>query len=246
MSGAGRTFHQQAELKSDLFGAMERGVLEHADGSSAACVRRNIARAPWWTRPLASYLARRERIVLTRLAGSDPVRCGRAPALLEVSRGGLIRGWIDGSPMHVAKPRDPEYYSEARRLLQALRREGVLHIDTAKEPNWLVTPGGEPALVDFQVSVLFRASPRRRRGVRARLVRMMAREDIRHLLKHKRTYCADALTDRERRILARPSGVSRVWRRSGKRVYNWITRRVFDWSDGEGTGRRQRRNQGLE
>jgi len=66
-----------------------------------------------------------------------------------------------------------------------------------------------------------------------------AREDLRHLLKHKRTYCPDALTDRERRILASPSWIARAWRASGKRVYLFVTRRLLRWQDREGAGDRQ-------
>ena len=56
---------------------------------------------------------------------------------------------------------------------------------------------GLPALVDFQLALV---APRRGRAFRA-----LAREDIRHLLKHKRSYCPERLTARERRILATPA-----------------------------------------
>ena len=65
-----------------------------------------------------------------------------------------------------------------------MHRLGVAHNDLAKEPNLLVTTEGQPALVDFQLATITHQ--------RGRLFRMLAREDIRHLLKHKRTYCADA------------------------------------------------------
>ena len=55
----------------------------------------------------------------------------------------------------------------------------------------------------------------------------------------KRSYLPERLTARERRILATPSIVTRVWMGTGKRVYRFITRRVLRWSDREGAGDRQ-------
>ncbi|MDP9198036.1 MAG: serine/threonine protein kinase, partial [Pseudomonadota bacterium] len=143
----------------------------------------------------------------------------------------LTREWIDGRPMQVCRPRNVEYYRLARLLLVALHRQKVAHNDLAKEPNWLVTPTGAPALVDFQLALV---SPRR-----GRLFRMLAREDHRHLLKHKRTYCPGRLTARECRMLAEPAAISRLWRIMAKPVYMLLTRRVFGWSDREGAGDRR-------
>jgi serine/threonine protein kinase len=132
--------------------------------------------------------------------------------------------------MQRARPRDPGYYREALRLLRSLHARNLVHNDLAKEPNWLVTPGGHPALVDFQLAGLWRR--------RTRLFRLLAHDDLRHLLKHKRTYLAARLTARERRILATPSVISRLWRGTGKRVYRFVTRRLLGWADREGAGDR--------
>lgn len=237
-------FRVDEVLKQDPFGAIERGVLNR-EGTDREGVRRNVARAPWFARPVARWLAAREaraleRIMKMEVRFDDGGLANRlVPRVLARSRTGLVRSWIEGRPMHLAEPRDPLFYVRARRLLRDLRRCGVLHGDTAKEPNWLVTPSGEPALVDFQLAVVFRVREGRVRGMRGRVARAVAREDLRHLLKHKRTYCPGALTDRERRILSRPGRVSRFWRATFRRVYNVVTRRIFDWSDREGVGRKR-------
>jgi serine/threonine protein kinase len=133
--------------------------------------------------------------------------------------------------MHLAKPRDPAYFRAAARLLRRLHTARVIHNDLAKETNWLVTPDGRPALVDFQLAV----TSGRQRGA---LARALAHDDIRHLLKHKRSYLPERLTAREKRILATPSLVSRLWMASGKRLYLLVTRRIFRWRDREGAGDR--------
>ncbi|MFO1078910.1 MAG: serine/threonine protein kinase, partial [Planctomycetota bacterium] len=175
-------------LKSDLFGSVYR--VSASDGRYV--VVRDLGAARRGLRWLARALARREARALRRLAGIEGL-----PALLHADGERIERSWIDGRPMQLARPRDPAYFRAAARLLRRLHAQDVAHNDLAKEPNWLVTPAGSPALVDFQLAICSR-----RRG---RLFRALARDDIRHLLKHKRTYLPERLTARERRILATPS-----------------------------------------
>ncbi len=208
------------QLKSDLFGTVWRGQAGGRD-----FVQRDTSGARWWTALLARRLCRREARALARRDGLPGT-----PRLLHADRKSLRREWIEGKPMQLARP-DLAYFRAARALLARLHRRGVAHNDLAKEPNWLVTPGGEPALVDFQLALV---APRR-----GRLFRMLGREDIRHLLKHKRSYCPAGLTAREKRIVASPSAMSRAWRATGKRAYTFVTRRLIGWSDREGAGDRR-------
>jgi RIO-like serine/threonine protein kinase len=211
-------------LKRDLFGTI--AVVDMLASSTAApFVVRDTREARVWLRWLARRLARREAHALKELNNVVGV-----PRLLEQTRDVLKREWIEGEPMQRARPTNPVYFRHASRLLRALHSRDVVHNDLAKETNWLVTTSGEPALVDFQLALRSR-----RRG---RLFRMLAHDDIRHLLKHKRTYIPQLLTARERAILARPSILSRVWRATGKRVYLLITRRLLGWSDREGASDR--------
>ena len=85
-------------------------------------------------------------------------------------------------------------------------------------------------MTDFQLAACFTS--------RSRLFRVAAYEDLRHLLKHKRSYAPAALTPKERKMLARKSLVARVWLMTGKKVYQAITRGLFNFTDREGGGRR--------
>lgn len=204
-------------LKSDTFGTITR------DGDRVIRDTRPARpRARW----LARHLLHRERRALTHLAAAD---LPGIPRLLASDRHTLARAWIDGAPMHQAKPRDRAYFRAAMRLLGRLHAAGVLHNDLAKETNWLVTPDGRPALVDFQLASM--------RGDSA-YSRARGYDDLRHLLKHKRTYLPEHLTAREKRILAKPSLPSRIWMASGKKIYLFITRRILHWRDREGAGDR--------
>jgi RIO-like serine/threonine protein kinase len=207
-------------LKTDVFGQVGIGV---ADGNPA--ILRDSRSARWWARGLARRLLAREARALAALEGIDGV-----PRLLRAGRDTLSRSYLEGLPMQEARPSEPAYFRRASRLLRRLHRAGVVHNDLAKEPNWLVTATREPAVIDFQLAWY---APRR-----GPLFRMLAREDLRHLLKHKRTYCAAHLTRRERAILDHPSIPSRAWMVTGKPVYLFVTRRVLGWADREGAGDR--------
>jgi predicted Ser/Thr protein kinase len=212
-------------LKRDVFSTVERGLFRTADGEVEAVLRR-IDEVPWWSRPVARHLFNRETKALRR---ATPLQVG--PPLLFAGRRELVRGWIDGVALHLARPfGDQNYFRSAKATLRRLHRAGICHNDLAKEQNWLRGADGRAYLTDFQLAAHFR-----RRGW---LFRVAAYEDLRHLLKHKRRYLPDQLTATERRILSRKSWLTRIWMATGKKVYQWVTRGLFRFTDREGGGRR--------
>jgi RIO-like serine/threonine protein kinase len=211
-------------LKKDLFGEVR---LE--SGAAGPAIIRDASRASAWLRWLARRLLRREAAALALLAGVDGV-----PELIAASRDRLQRSYVAGQPMQHARPADPAYFREAFRLLRRMHARNIVHNDLAKEPNLLVTPDGNPAFVDFQLAWFAPG--------RGRLFRTLAHDDLRHLLKHKRTYCERLLTRRERAILARPSLPSRIWRRVVKPPYLFVTRGLLGWADREGASDRGARS----
>ena len=220
------SWHEETILKADVFSRISVGQLRNGEKA----ILRDLTARKWWAAPLSAHFARREARSLAKLAGIAGV-----PALLAWNKGKIYREWIPGVPLHVAQPfGDTAFFAEARAILRQLRRLGVTHNDLAKEPNWLRGQDGRPWLLDFQL-----ASIHARKGL---IYRVMAYEDLRHLLKHKRTYCPDAMTARESALLARRSLPSRIWRKTGKKVYTLVTRGLFNWSDGEGSADRLKRH----
>ena len=61
-------------LKQDLFGRVELIYFSDSSAIPQLAIRRDLNFARWWSRPLATYLARREIKALTRLEG---VQCFR-------------------------------------------------------------------------------------------------------------------------------------------------------------------------
>ncbi len=220
-SDSARAATEVEALKADSFGRISL-----MEGPEGLFVRRDLAHVPRWLRFPAWWLARREARGLERVTGLDDV-----PRLLSWDGRRLDRSYMAGGPMYLVPPHgDLAYFRQARRLLGQLHRRGLAHNDLAKEANWLVLPDGRPAIIDFQLAV--RGDPR------SRWMRLLAREDLRHLLKHKRTYCRQHLTPVERRLLKRHSWVRDAWFATGKPVYRFITRRLLNWEDNEGRGPR--------
>jgi hypothetical protein len=212
-------------LKRDVFSTVERGRFRSESGEVDAVLRR-LDRVPWWSYLPARHLFARERRAHARARGLEV-----GPELLWAGRQALVRCFIDGVALHLANPTgEAAYFRSAKQALRKLHRAGICHNDLAKEQNWLRGSDGRAYLTDFQLAACFRT--------RSRLFRIAAYEDLRHLLKHKRSYAPDALTASERKILARKSLVASVWLATGKKVYRAVTRGLFNFTDREGGGRR--------
>jgi serine/threonine protein kinase len=212
-------------LKRDVFSTVERGRFRGDQGEVDAVLRR-LDQVPWWSFLPARHLFGRERRALALARGLEV-----GPELLWAGRQALVRGFIDGVALHLAKPHgDVAYFRSAKAALRKLHRAGICHNDLAKEQNWLRGSNGRAYLTDFQLAACFKT--------RGRLFRIAAYEDLRHLLKHKRSYAPEALTPKERKILARKSFVASIWLKTGKKVYRAITRGLFNFTDREGGGRR--------
>jgi predicted Ser/Thr protein kinase len=212
-------------LKRDVFSTVERGRFR-CDGGEVDAVLRRLDQVPWWSYIPARHLFARECRALALARDLDV-----GPELLWAGRRALVRGFINGVALHLAKPHgDAAYFRSARAALRRMHRAGICHNDLAKEQNWLRGSDGRAYVTDFQLAACFKT--------RSRLFRIAAYEDLRHMLKHKRNYAPQALTPKERKILARKSLVASIWLKTGKKVYQAITRGLFNFTDREGGGRR--------
>lgn len=222
----GGVFELDTVLKRDTFSTIERGFWRDAAGTVYPAVRRNYAEVKWWVKPLARHFAAREARALMRAEGS-----GHTVPVYALEEGYLVRGFVDGIPLQIARPRgDRAFFASARKGLREVHRRNIAHNDLAKPQNWLYAADGRAVLMDFQLAMVF--------SRRSKAFRVAAYEDIRHFLKQKRSYCPEALTAREKKILARKSLFTRVWMKTGKKIYNFVTRRLLNYHDTEGRGPR--------
>lgn len=216
-------------LKSDALGRVERAV--RADGS--VCARRVASGSRI---PFSAFVARRllarERAALRVLEGLDgvPRVDPRCEERFEVRDGAVLeRSWIDGVPLSRASELPEDFFDLLDALVQRMHARGVCHNDLHKEQNVLVRPDGRPALVDFQLASVH--------GDRGRLFASRAREDLRHVEKHRRRYTRLGRGPRGDAQSGAGDGiprsfVARAWRNSGKPLYVFVTRRVLHTRDG--------------
>ncbi len=196
-------------LKSDVFGRIEVG----ADG----CVRRvACGNGVPFTRFVARRLMSRERGALERLAGLEGI-----PRLVrhDGASGVLVRSFVPGEPLSQARALPENFFDELDALVEAMHARGVCHNDLHKEQNVLVGDDGRPWLLDFQLASVH--------ATRTRAFASRAREDLRHVEKHRRRYTRDGRGPKGERSFGRGAGqqrslLARAWRRSGKHVYNAI------------------------
>src|SRR3979411_1364454 len=133
-------------LKRDVFSTVERGRFRSDVGEVDAVLRR-LDEVPWWSHLLAWHLFARERRALALARDLDV-----GPKLLWAGRRALVRGFINGVAVHLAKPHgDAAYFRSARQALHRLHRAGLVHNDLAKEQNWL--PGREGRAPPHQFSL---------------------------------------------------------------------------------------------
>ena len=181
--------------------------------------------------PLSGWLARRflarERAALLAAEG----QCGIPRWCAGPST--PSEGWrthIEGVPLSRTEWLPADFFDLLEELVADLHARGICHNDLHKEQNILVDPGGWPRLIDFQL-----ASVHAQRG---RVFETRAREDLRHIEKHRRRYTRKGrgpggVEQQGAGAGLRRSWVALAWRRLGKPVYHLITRGLLRTRDGE-------------
>src|SRR5260370_40632982 len=118
-------------LKRDAFSTVERGRFR-SDAGEVDAVLRRLDQVPWWSYIPARHLFARERRALALARGLHV-----GPELLWAGRQALVRGFINGVALHLAKPfGDVAYFRSAKEALRKLHRAGICHNELAKEQNW--------------------------------------------------------------------------------------------------------------
>lgn len=164
----------------------------------------------WFKRMLGLYLARREVAALQRADGIANI-----PRVLALSNGSaIVMSRIDGVQVTAVDDSDvfdAEFFERLLTLIGKLHRCGVAHGDLEKLDNIMITPDGEPALVDFTSAIVSGASP-----VAALALSEIMANDVRAVYKLKAHFAPDLLTPDEERVL-HERGKGETWFREKRR-----------------------------
>jgi hypothetical protein len=150
-------------------------------------------------------LAGRERARYRRLAGIEGI-----PALGPAQgERWLTHAYVEGRTLDYNAPVPPDFYDRLEAIVHALHARGVIYLDLSKRDNVIVQPDGRPALIDFQISLLF---GRRRGPLAERIFRLLAAADLYQVFKHRRRHGLARSEEDERRGRER-SSLHRLHRR---------------------------------
>lgn len=149
---------------------------------------------------IGRFLRNREARILRQFRDIDQL-----PDIIKLyGRNGVIYNYIEGKTLD-EKPSIPDdFFDQLRTLLETIHKRNICYMDLNKRGNILVGQDGRPYIIDFQISLFLPAK------WCCRLREAFQKEDLYHLLKHKRKLRPDLLTEEEQ--IKRPSILIRLHR----------------------------------
>ena len=160
---------------------------------------------------LGRFLCRRE----TRFYGKLQDLPNIPRVIGTVGDTGFVHDYVYGRPLAAGKTVPDGFFDQCQALLAELHRRGIAYVDANKPENILLGDDGRPHLIDFQISWDSRF-----------MLKRMQREDLYHILKHKKRLRRDELTPDEIHRLSHKSFLIRLHRIVSK-PYFMIRRRLF-------------------
>ncbi|MBL8848602.1 MAG: hypothetical protein JNG89_02920 [Planctomycetaceae bacterium] len=184
---AGVEFQQLETFKHDSWAAT--ALYESHDGRQVVCKFNRIQ--PVFGLPmrwLGRLLARRERLMLERLANEPLVPDGSGDVLIDgnTAHNCVAHEFVPGRPLARRMPLSPEFFDELDALLARVHEHGVAYVDLHKRENILVGVDGRPYLIDFQISMRLSDA-----GLAGAVLHALQRCDRYHLAKHVRRGAID-------------------------------------------------------
>ncbi len=159
----------------------------------------------WFKKLTGMYLARREATALRR--AEDIPNVPRVLAMPDACM--VAMTCVTGTSASAADPSvfDEHFFDRLTVLIARLHARGIAHGDLEKLDNILVTPEGEPALVDFASAILSGANP-----IAALVLPNIMDNDRRAIYKLKAQHAPSLLTPAQERVLNTRGGAEIAFR----------------------------------
>jgi RIO-like serine/threonine protein kinase len=165
------------------------------------------------------WLCRREMRFYNKLSDLPNV----PPVLGTVGQTGFVHAYVEGRPLSRDRPVPDGFFDKLVALLRELHRRGIAYVDTNKPENILLGDDGLPHLIDFQISYDLQELGNTWLN---RKLRQLQREDLYHILKHKKRLRPDEMAPEELAAAERKSWLIRLHRLI-TRPYFLLRRRTF-------------------
>jgi hypothetical protein len=220
--GSARYVHELT-IKHDFWAAT--GFYARADDPSDRVVLKINRNEPFLGLPLIAigrWLCEREVRIYRALSDLPNVprlvdRCGEA---------GFIHTLVPGRPLDRKQPVSDSFFPELQGLMTQVHARGIAYVDANKPQNILLGDDGRPYLIDFQIS--FDLATLGDNFMSRAILARLQREDIYHILKHKRKMRPDQLTIEEASQAQRQSLFIKLHRAVTK-PYFMIRRPLMRW-----------------
>ena len=219
ISFGGKVYRHQKTVKHDFFAAT--GYYDDPQGARVVLkVGRVNDYCGFPCVGLGKWLCRREMRFYSALSDLPNV----PPVLAQIGPTGFVHEFVPGRPLGDGQPVPDGFFDQLLQLLAELHRRQIAYVDTNKPQNILLGEDGRPHLIDFQIS--YDLHDFGNNWLNRRILRRMQREDIYHMLKHKRRLRPDELTDTERAVVNKVSWAIRLHRFISKPYFKF-RRRTF-------------------
>jgi hypothetical protein len=215
----GVAFQQLQTIKHDFFAAT--GFYDNASGERVVLkMGRTEEFAGVPLRWLGRWLCRREMRFYGKLSDLPNI-----PAVLAtVGATGFVHAYVQGRPLSKHHPVPDGFFAQLQALMFELHRRRIAYVDTNKPENVLLGDDGRPHLIDFQIS--WDLAELGDNFLNRWWLGRLQREDLYHILKHKRRLRPDELSPEELATATHKSWFIRVHRFVTK-PYFLLRRRTF-------------------
>jgi hypothetical protein len=187
---------------------------------------------------LGRWLGRREARAYQLLAGLPgiPASSGEVRVDGRWWPSAFAHEYLEGHPLHCDEKPGDEFFKQLGEMIGEMHRRGLAYVDLNKRENIIVTDGGTPVLVDFQIHF---APPRRLAWLPPFnwLLRGFMNGDLYHLRKHVLRHRPDLVPPGEHDLSRFQPLPVRIWRMIYVAPVQFLRRRFLVWlrvRDGKG------------